>query len=752
MKNLMFQNLFPVMSQSDRSQNRLIGARLFTWFILLFLLDWGILFQPARPRILQAKNLGQTDGNLFRLSLQDGSVLIIEIADQTFEWSEVLDNGDVQARVLSTHDIRNLSIGNEGLSDQVRQVQQWLRDLGSPAYEDREQAEKALSESAVALRFKNLIEVAVDHPDFEVSYRATRILEFLRRANIQPGISNELSSESFDRLQLTNGETSVGDCGEFEMIGQFRGNNFRLNRQLISGLSRISEPSPSDLRLTQPKERESTPFRVDVFQRYQDEFYLEHQTLVDFEKSPTGEDLPMRFNVNSLYQNKGLLLNSEKPGYIGISGYRFRSADPPGGNSVCVFEAVGNSFKRYKGVMEIRFCVPNQPHRAAGVHEFGLFLTRVDNPRDFIMEAYDVDGHLLAAVEASDAQTVFTGIKSTEPIAFLRVLNNPFLYLLKRHSEDGNKKISDDLIRIGFNRKIDEDYCADDFIFSEPIPLDSVSIHEKDQDELEDLGDLIVMKDGNRLRGSALYQRNLLIVRSKHLMEKMGPLEVPLADVHAIHFRKPSKPVPKGQRVWMAQMIDGTILRVDPTDHFRVEWFDGLQLPADQIVAIWLAPNQLRYPWMLPNMVDPQFPLLVFPTCIFKLTDLAMTEEGYRWDRHQKIEQDIFIRALANDDGSLSIDRGSLEDDPTPDITQIDFESTSIELIPTLWLQAPVNKNPTWGQIRLVDGQSFTLGGELGLQLLAMDEDSVTIGWLNQQQQIPLAQIDTIRFPETNNR
>ena len=72
--------------------------------------------------------------------------------------------------------------------------------------------------------------------------------------------------------------------------------------------------------------------------------------------------------------------------------------------------------------MELRFCLPNQQSVRAGVHELGLFIARVNHSRDFIMEAYNADGQILGSVEASDQQYVFMGIKSSEPIVFVRIL------------------------------------------------------------------------------------------------------------------------------------------------------------------------------------------------------------------------------------------------------------------------------------------------------------------------------------------
>ena len=103
--------------------------------------------------------------------------------------------------------------------------------------------------------------------------------------------------------------------------------------------------------------------------------------------------------------------------------------------------------------------MPNQGSVAAGVMEFGMQMARVNHSRDFIVEAYNADNQLLASVESSDEPCVFSGIKSTQPIAKIRILSNPYLFRI--------------------DRAIDEDYAVDSICFSPPVPIDSLT--PKDQ-------------------------------------------------------------------------------------------------------------------------------------------------------------------------------------------------------------------------------------------------------------------------------
>jgi hypothetical protein len=668
------------------------------------------------------------DGPRFQLTLEGGSSLIVELLDQQFEWSDILPNGAVRARTIRFADVKRLKIGSEGLSDQVLQVQQWLEDLSSDQYLLRENAEAELSNSATAMRFRHLIEQFAVGDEYELSYRIGRILEAHRKAGNNPAVAVNLPANSFDRLELMDGSQLTGDCGQFKVEGSFRNRTIGLNRGIVVSLVR-TDSSGADGPQRPITETDSTGLnRIEIFQKHSGFFYLPHQTLIDFESAANEEELPLRFDVSTLYQGKGLLLGSERPGYIGISGYRFRSDFPPTGNSVCVFEAVGNAFQRFKGVLEIRFCLPDQPHIPAGVHEFGLFLSRIDNPRDFIMEAYDWSGGLLGTVEASDTQTVFLGIKSPEPIAFLRVLSNPYLFSIKR--------------------KIDEDFCADDMLFSSPVPLISTPIKTAPASQKTAQSGLIQLNDGNRMMGSLVSFGEGLGLRMEEFPEGPAEFGINREEIRSVRFLNQENPIPKGRRVWMARTKGGSILKINPKDDFATELFGGLAIPRENLVAMWLAPNQQRYPWVLPGSPNLNFPALVFPSCLLELRNLSWTPHGFTWENSNKLEQDLWIRASLDGEANSRGPRNPDYEDPTPNLSEIDFDGTSIEQIPTLWLQSPQFQQANAGHIRLSDGQLLILGGTENFRVLEFSANSITVGWQDLTEKFPMESISSILFPE----
>ncbi len=288
-----------------------------------------------------------------------------------------------------------------------------------------------------------LIRAESEHPELEIRHRIKRILSKLADAELE-------TISEFDALTLNDGTKLEGDAGNFQMKCVFRDQALTLSREDISLITRAAEIPP-------PVADKTTPVRVELFQQYVGQFYQPAQTLIDFESSPSGSDLGRNTDVSNVFIPDGLIMGTDEPGFVGISGYGFKfKALPPKDNSVCVFKTIGNFPQRFKGVMEFRFCLPNQPSIQAGVHELGFFIARVNHSRDFIMEAYNADGQILGCVEASDQQYVFMGIKSSEPIAFVRILANPFLFRVKR--------------------KIDEDFAVDHVCFLPPFRSSTASL------------------------------------------------------------------------------------------------------------------------------------------------------------------------------------------------------------------------------------------------------------------------------------
>jgi hypothetical protein len=297
-------------------------------------------------------------GEQFQINLLGGSVITIETTDQSIDWTDVLDDGTMEQRSVKLSEIKELVLSNSPASKQVAKIRTYLAQLSSPDYLQRNEAESQLAQPEMGGRFLSIIKAEAEHPQMEVRYRVQRILEELEDS--ESDIVNE-----FDFLTLKDGTTFSGDAGSFRLDGNYRGQPVSLSREELK-LIALTSPPPI-------KEIETESVDIQLFQQHEKEFYkAKSQTIIDFETSPAGGELARNTDVSDVFIPYGVLLGTEKAGHVGISGFGFKYPNvPPKNNSVCVFETVGSYAKRFEGVLEMRFCLPNQRSVTAGVLELG---------------------------------------------------------------------------------------------------------------------------------------------------------------------------------------------------------------------------------------------------------------------------------------------------------------------------------------------------------------------------------------------
>ena len=635
-----------------------------------------------------------TNADEFTVNLKSGSVITVETRDPTITWTDVLSNGELQQRTIPVSEIRELALSGQSGSKQVSLIRQYLTQLSSRDYLERETAEGHLADSKIAGRFRSLVKSESAHPNLEVRTRIARILEKLQVTNVETG-------EDFDLLVLNDGSQIRGDVGELKLDCEYRDQQLSFSRAEIHSLTTPKK--------TAAVEVNAKPVSIEVFQQPDEIFFRPEQTTIEFEKAPNGQELTRNSDVSEMFVPLGLLLASEKPGFVGVSGYGFKFPMPPRENSVCVFESSGTTSKRFKGVMEFRFCLPNQRSVMGGVREFGLFMARVDQPRDFILEAFNAEGQILATVEASDAKCVFLGIRSSEPITFARLSSNPYLFSI--------------------HRKIDEDYAIDNVCFSPPVPVPGLR---------ESQAGLLRLQNGDLLQGQAIrFAGNQVSI---NLSELNSDIVVPLDTLHNIRFESQATPLVAGQRNWFAMLTDRSVIKVDPIQNFRSELFGGRSISREEISALWFANNKIRFPCRGDFELGQS--VLVFPTCRIAIADLELQSGRIIWTVDKKLEQNLWIE----NEGSGRND--TTYEDPTPNLQQVDFADTSPELIPTLWLREPPPRRTETGLIRLADGQQLVLGGANRFAIKEIQPDSVlVVDRSGQVETIPLTKISAIDFP-----
>ena len=325
------------------------------------------------------------------------------------------------------------------------------------------------------------------------------------------------------------------------------------------------------------------------------------------------------------------------------------------------------------------------------MNEFGIHIATVNRERDFIMEAFNSVGQIIASVEAGERDCPFLGVRSNEPIARLRIRSNPFLHKL--------------------NRKIDNDYAFDSICFSKPQKLSSVAVVNKWTDQKS----IVRLKNKNTWAGDRMeIKRDGSIDLFDEDFET--PLTLP-ADVIESYSSPEAKTIRRpNRRSWSMQLTDGSILHVDPQgSQFRSQLVSEYVVPTDRAVALWPTESPARLApaadWSEAKNV------ITLPTGRILTDGIEFTAKGYNWQTLDRRIQDLAPNAheLAGDE------------DPMPDLQQVIYKEVDDQTAPTLWLKQPETLDPSAGAIVLRDGQRLALGEGNLFQLIERGKDSIKL-------------------------
>lgn len=681
--------------------------------------------------------------NDFQISLDRGSVITAELGDQEISWTTVLNNGEMSKRQIKFSDIQKLVLSDAPASQQVAEVRGLITKLESSDYLQRNAAEEKLSQQETGGRFLSIIKAQVENPKFEVRYRIQRILDRLDMD------IDEVVNE-FDVLYLKDGSMLEGDAGNFNLDCQYRNQKFSFPR---SDIQLISEP-------VKPKvaTKVASEVKVRMFHTHENEFYNDKQVLVDFNQSPSGSKLKKSTNIEDVFTPMGLKIGTEENGYVGMSGYPFRFNAPTSGGSICIHKNTGTYVSRFKGIMEFQFCMPNQKSVPAGVHEFGLFMARVNNPRSFLVEAYNADGQILASVESTDKSCVFSGIKSNELITKIRIIANPYLFRI--------------------DHDVDEDYAVDHVCFSPPAPASNPKLsppeplivegekkpelEQEEPNETEEIVEpepllsVVSLKNGDSIRGNNLKVGNETVSIN---MTDNSKITIKLDEVRSLKFAVEEATLK--EKKWLAVLKDRSAIFVKPGATLTSEKFTNLKFKPNEIAALSSSKNRVRYPEATDFEKGAQ--VLVFPTCRIPVNNLAFTEEGYSWEKDAvKVQQPIYFiepeegeedqppkltSKNPNAEESEDSEPGEVDpDDPTPQFQSVNYAKAWPYTVPTVWTNRPQSQQPGTGQLRLIDGQQLTLSGSTGFEITKINSNSVTVSVADKTVDIPLNEILSIEF------
>ena len=585
----------------------------------------------------------------------DGRVIVADVATKSLEWTHVSDAGVSTVKTIRLSDIRELVLAKSPAAKQIAEIRKLITELDSPEYRVRQEAEDKLSQPELSAPFVELILEHVEDPRVEVQFRLERILERLKQKRVQ-------SNLMFDTLVLKNGESMQGDAGDFQWSGVFLERAIEVRRGELTSV----EPGSAATKIDSAVSADNVS--VKLFHDHEDFAADKSLRVVDFSSDPGGNLMGRNDDVSNTFIPWGLKFDDSGKGYVGIPFYNVKEPKPPQVESEMIAKfnrKPGLNGMPFKGEINFEFCMPNQPLVPAGVHRFGTFIATVDSTRSFILEAFDREGGLIGTVEAEKANRRvsncgFLGIESTTPIHRIQVRSNPYLY------------------RVDAN--VDEDYGLDTFYFSKPVPI-ALPVDEAMQG--------VVLRDGTRLLGRvSLNAPNQVSVAT----DDFGELKFKLNDVGEIGF---GKTLDRQLKTWMATLVDGSTLVVDPLRGFKSSLLQ--RSVESSLLCLYNSSTPKRYP------VEGDFQqgknVLVYPTCRIPTAKVDFTSSGFAWPKDA-----IKLLQPVDEESPLGVPGK----DPTPQVSKIDYQTTTAENLPTLWLGKP--KPLTRGFVRLTDGQTLSLG------------------------------------------
>ncbi len=648
-----------------------------------------------------------------------GSVLRVEPAADSFTFGVIQPDGTTKPRVIKFNEIRELLLVENPVANIQKEIVALVEQLGGNDFVLRELAEEKLSESDFAGRFEKLLRTYRDDPNLEIRYRIRRIL-----ANLVDSASPPASQ---DRLILKTGERLTGDANALQINGSWLGTAIQLDRPQIR---QVSSAAPRTL--TPPA---TDKVEVKKFLSHVKQFYFSgYDSYVDFEDDPYGNSLSLSANLNETFIPQGLKLSSNNTDYVRSVRFSFKHCPlDSGSKSACV-----QGERMFRGVMHIRFCLPGQPDVSAGVTRFGMFMERVDNPRDFVVEAFDANGNIVSLVEATDQDCCFAGFQSNIPITEIRVQQNPYLVNLKR--------------------ELDEMYAVDNLTFDRPIPVASSSEHP-----------ILKLKSGNYLAVTKLEMKKQ--TWQVTIAEIAKPIAVATKD---IAWYQTGNPVTNKPKHWRALLTDGSVVAGkmgemcpatpesspdqplgDSNTYLAVQDRDikrgtaqdvfqplesRLSIEANQIVALWPAGKPAIFPQ--PQDFPTEHPVLVYPGCrILSKNSIFFFRDAMFWpvDCQEKV-QEVNLSDTTKDKPLLDIKTEPLLHSHIQGVGQYKalYDNSNA---PSIWFGAPTIIQPNRGHLTTVSGDRYVFWPGGRFEFKSITNQQILLTFAGGELTIPLQDV-----------
>ena len=387
------------------------------------------------------------------VEFRDGSVLTLAIPDATIN-ATVREKNVVKPAQLKLSELSELVFAVKPRLDEGKRIAALIEGLANEDFDERGSAEHELRAAGVFARTE-LNAASARELDPEIKARVAALL-----TRLPPVSDAELAEGYYDPLTLSAGHKTVqADTAGLTLTGTFQHHAVKLDRATVSRIRLAVAVTPELQRAPAAAVTSRIPDDVP-------EAFGKDATRIDFETAPDGTPLTAGMDIGKTFVPKGFTLaTSYEDSFVSVNNYDVRG--PSGGNSCATQNPLWN------GTVTIRFCVPGQPKIPAGVTRVGLWIAEVTTDGT-ALEAYDAADRRIAEIKVVKVGNDFLGVKSTVPIAYVKIVPNP---------------------------AIDPNYSFDDLIFDTPRPF-RFAPHDKLFTVLTRSGDKMLTKNIAVSKGS----------------------------------------------------------------------------------------------------------------------------------------------------------------------------------------------------------------------------------------------------------
>jgi hypothetical protein len=623
---------------------------------------------------------GQED---FLVAFRDGTVIRTPLTMSKLPWRRVDQQGKLIAEELQLDNVVKMELALTPASHQLLMIRKHLADLQSDNYHARNEAEAGLVKWGG--QFIDVLTAARESPNAEVRYRVGRVLKRLQ------GKDAKRVDADFDLVTLANGEIVAGDM-ELEALDlQFQNQTFRIRRDEIHWIERV---------VTAP-EKANDSWVNGASAAPADRFYQRSDVHINFDQGRLNETFAKFEPIPRAYVFRGAKLMAdcgEEPATIVTAGF---AVDQGRSRKNSAATMMDRNTRKYLGAIQVDFCQPGLEDIPAAVHRVGCYIALVDHPRDFVLNAYSAEHHLVATSEALE-KTSFLGVESSIPIAYVRV--------------QPNRNLKVDI------SEQDDNFVIDDLTFDRPQPLcRSVSSHA-----------IATLRDQSRILCESIRfdpeSSSFIAVPIGSLKSHANELIVPLRDLASLSL-------PAGEAlssdsragaVW-GYFRDGTQLPLDVSSNpWTVSGHPEWTVSREDLSGIWGGIGPLRFPY--DEDLATGKTVIVNPAERWLVANVQVEAGQISWEAEgAELREPIELKNSTHE----------------PD-TRSEFIAAEA---PSIWWHKPVDVQPGAGWVRLKDGRKFAIDGDSPIALSSVDADAIVLQRGPIEIRVPWDEIDALTLP-----